>query len=265
MKRTYISPEFTYTKVDGTFNMLEERTFFGSKMLEIEDTITVDNSDIIYYQKNNHEQINLTSEKLLPPIIYSGTSDKRTHHILEIDQSQTDFERINNAKWILTINTRELLRNYVFAQLKSSRVFEGVLSSKTKDNNIDQSIFSYIDNNVTDIYTFSKITLYLKYNSLLESGNYQSIDLPLELLSNNKSNDCSSTITWPGGEEIDPDFLDENGNVWENFINTPSNIEDKLQSDITFDQKKLVVKFRQGEKRSDFNFSYYFDIIYTKI
>jgi hypothetical protein len=47
MRRTYISPEYQKRAVYGTLNMVEESTFFGAKMLEIEDTISIDNQDII--------------------------------------------------------------------------------------------------------------------------------------------------------------------------------------------------------------------------
>jgi len=57
MRRDYISPEYKSVRVYGTFNMLEESNFFGSKMLEIEDSIIISNQEIIYYQNENGEQI----------------------------------------------------------------------------------------------------------------------------------------------------------------------------------------------------------------
>ncbi|CAG7581624.1 MAG: hypothetical protein SLAVMIC_00934 [uncultured marine phage] len=253
MKRNYISPEFIYTRVEGTFNMKEERTFFGSKMLEIEDIVTIDDGDIIYYQKTNGEQENLTQEKLLPPVIYSNNNDKEDNHTLEIDKDQTEFEKINNTKWILTVDTADILRNHIFAQLKSSRVFEGVLSEKTRNNNIDQAIYDYVDQNVMDRYDYNDIKLYLRYNSLMESGNYQSSDLSSDRL-----------ILSPGGATQDPTFLAQNGNTWDVTINDSSNLETKLQTDITFDQSTLTVKFKQSKKRIDYNFNYYFDLVFKK-
>jgi hypothetical protein len=50
MRRSYISPEFDHNDVYGTFNMIEESNFFGSKMLEIEDSIYIDVQNLIYYQ-----------------------------------------------------------------------------------------------------------------------------------------------------------------------------------------------------------------------
>ena len=74
MRRNYISPEFEYRKVFGTLNMKEESTFFGSKMLEIEDIIELHNQGIIYYQNSNNEQIDLDIERSLNPIVFLSVS-----------------------------------------------------------------------------------------------------------------------------------------------------------------------------------------------
>jgi len=75
MRRTYISPEFEYKKVFGTFNMKEEASFFGSKMLEIEDTLDLTDQSLVYYQNPNSEQLDLDIEKLTLPIVYSISED----------------------------------------------------------------------------------------------------------------------------------------------------------------------------------------------
>ena len=56
MRRNYISPEFNYVPVYGTLNMEEESSYFGSKMLEIEDSINIGNESVVYYQNQNNEQ-----------------------------------------------------------------------------------------------------------------------------------------------------------------------------------------------------------------
>lgn len=260
MRRNYISPEFKYSKDNGTFNMVEERSFLGSKMLKIEDEIIIDNRDIIYYQKSNNEQVDLTQEKLLPPFIYSMTNQKKSNHILTIDEHQTEFEKLNNTKWILDINIGDILKNYIFAQLKSSRAFENVLNLKTMKNNTNQAIYDYITQNVLDRYKFERVDLYLKYNSLLEYGNFQSTNIPIELLESDKS----ASGTSPTGDDIDQTFLSNNGNVYKEIL-SKNYIEDKIQSDISYDQSKLVVNFKQSKKRSEYNFDYYFNIVFKKI
>ena len=106
MRRNYISPEFDYVPVYGTLNMEEESSFFGSKMLEITDSIIIGNDNLIYYQNINNEQLDLEKEDDFPPIIFNTLNDKKINHSLVLDDSQTDAERNSFAKWILTINLR---------------------------------------------------------------------------------------------------------------------------------------------------------------
>ena len=58
MRRNYISPEYKYVTKGGTFNMLEQTSFFGSKMIDIQDRISISNENVIYYQNSNFEQLN---------------------------------------------------------------------------------------------------------------------------------------------------------------------------------------------------------------
>ena len=118
MRRTYISPEFKYEKVYGTFNMLEQSSFFGSKMLEIEDSITIGQQSILYYQTSNKEQLDASVENSLPSIVYNSSDDKLANHTLLKDEAQSAYELDNNTKWILDINLNNILSNYIFATLK---------------------------------------------------------------------------------------------------------------------------------------------------
>jgi len=236
MKRSYISPEFKYTKVDGTFNMLEKKSFFGSKMLDIADSIFVGNTDIIYYQNNNREQINENQEKLLDPYTYSPINDKGENHNLIYDKSQSEFDKINNTKWIIDINLRKILKNYIFAELKKSRAFEGVVNAKTKDSSVNQSIFNYIENNLLDRYKFDKIELYIVYKSLLDTNN----------------------------NNLQPNIEDSSNILYNSNISTPDNLEKKVAYDLDYDERFLKVNFRQDKVRSEFTFEYYFNVNFKR-
>ena len=87
MRRNYISPEFQYDQVYGTFKMSEDSAFFGSKMLEIEDSINILSDNLIYNQLSTNEQIDESTEKNLPEIVYDATVDKGINHKLELDLS----------------------------------------------------------------------------------------------------------------------------------------------------------------------------------
>ena len=170
MRRTYISPEFDYVPVHGTLNMKEQNSFFGSKMLEISDRIEIKNESIIYYQQPNGEQKDPSVEFTLPQIVYDTVLDKQNNHKLFLDESQTEIQRNNNARWILDINLKVVLRNYIFASLKKFRTFEGVENGIVLNKNVDSAIYNYIDNNILDRYKFSKIEFYYKSFDLLTSG-----------------------------------------------------------------------------------------------
>jgi hypothetical protein len=61
MKLSHISPEFIYTPVNGTLSMKEKKSFFGSKLVKFDANVSVLNENIIWYQNENGEQLNLNA------------------------------------------------------------------------------------------------------------------------------------------------------------------------------------------------------------
>lgn len=229
MKRTYISPENIYTKTHGTKLMKEQKSFFGSKMMDIEDTIIIDNRSISYYQNLNNEQVNLSSEIILAPVIYSFDDDKKNNHTFSISKSQSDSERERNTTWDININIKPLLRNYIFANIKYNRTFEGVLNNMTYNNNTDMSITEYINTNIIDRYRFKTLDFYVKYNELTGSNTYR-----------------FSTV-------FDTNIFDA------------TNKTTKLLSSVTADYSSIIGTYRQEKSSTEFNFNYYFTITFEKI
>ena len=166
MRRNYISPEYQTKSVYGTLNMLEESTFFGAKMLEIEDSININNLDIIYYQNLNAEQLDLSVESSLTSYVYSSSSDKKNNHSLIIDSSQPKYQLDNNTKWLLTIDLKSIISNYLFATLKKYRTFDGVKNDMTMFNDVNVAVTSYIRSNVLDRYKYKSVELYVRYQDL---------------------------------------------------------------------------------------------------
>jgi len=228
MRRNYISPEYKKTKVEGTLNMSEQRGILGSKMMDIEDSVILDNRDIVYYQNIINEQMDLIQEFLLAPVIYSISDDKEAKHTLRIDESQSNFEKQKNTKWIIEIKVQEVLINYIFARIKEARAFQGIKNTSTKFNNIDTAIKNYITSNILSRYDLDSITLYIKYNKLQSSGFYRY------------------------------------QNIWNTDIATENNIHSKIEVELNFDKTKLIGRFTQEQPATDVNFDYYFDINYLK-
>lgn len=230
MRRSYISPEFEHKEVYGTYNMVEESNFFGAKMLEIEDSLLIDNQNIIYYQMPNGEQLDLSVENTLQPYVYSSSSDKSDNHRLIIDETQTEYSKENLTNWILEIRLRDIISNYIFGELKRWRTFEGIRTKMTSDNDVNSAVRNYIDHNVVDRYKLSRIDLYLRY-----------IDLR--------------------GQNIL-----RYGNVWNPAIaDIPQNKTTKFQSDTYSDGSFTRLTFSQEKPSSLYSFEYFFNLYFEKL
>jgi len=229
MRRSYISPEFGYTKVNGTLNMTEESSYFGSKMLEIEDKIEIGSKSIIWYQKPNNEQIDLSSESKLNPISFDINSIKLSNHRIYIDNSQSEYQKNDKTRWILNISLREILIEYLYATMKEYRTFEGVTNNNTIYNDVNVSIKNYILNNVVGRYKLSTIDLFIEYIDLRGQN-------VLRFVNN---------------------FLPDS--------ETKGSKLNKIETSIDYNQTLLEVRFNQEESSSQYSFNYYFNLNFEKI
>jgi hypothetical protein len=229
MKRTYISPEFRYDSVFGTLNMEEEPSFFGSKMLEIEDKISITNDNLIYYQMDTGEQLDEKTEKTFSEIIYDAGLDKFNNQVLKIDENQSQTEKLGKAKWILTINLKSILINYLYATLKKYRTFEGVRNDMVVTNNVSKSIYTYIDNNIYYRYKFVKMDLYL---------------LPID-------------ITF--GDNL------QYTNQFDQYIEDDLTKINRFQTILSDDESSIQALFTQTENAQEYCFKYYYNLYFEKL
>ena len=243
MRRTYISPEFDYAQVWGTYNMKEESSFLASKMLEIEDQLILDDQSLVYFQKANKEQIDLSIEQSLPSQSYSTSDNKRQNHTLSIDESQSQLQRDTRCRYILTIDLATIITEHVFALLKRYRTFEGVRNIMTRTGDVDFAIREYVQKNVLDRYRLTEVRLYLKYNQL----NNQAILKYNNVWSGFTDPTTSRTAILPFDIAQDQFRL--------------RNVETETE----FDQSRTTLKFSQQQDARSFNFDYYFIIDIEKI
>lgn len=229
MRRSYISPEYQNNSVYGTFNMLEESTFFGAKMIDVDESINIDTQDIIYYQKESLEQLDFSVESSLTSIVYSSSIDKLNNHKLILDPTQQSYQLDNNTRWILSIDLDNILNNYLFATLKKYRSFEGVKNDMTLYNDVNIAMMNYIKLNITNRYKYSGIELYVEYDNL-RNQNILKYD-----------------------------------NKWMSKIITPNNRLTKIQNEIEYDQSSIRIIFNQDKPSSQYKFNYYFNILFEKI
>lgn len=166
MKVNHISPEFNYSKVNGTLAMTEKKSFFGSKLLNFEDQIDITSQNLIYYQNSTNEQLNLSVESFNDPNIYDTDNDKLINSKLIIDNSQPKSQKDDKTAWILTINYKTILINYLFAEFKKWRTFEGVKNNMCLSNDVNKSIKEYITTNLISRYDLDKTDIFINYLSL---------------------------------------------------------------------------------------------------
>ena len=241
MRRTYISPEFNYKPIYGTYNMEEESTVFGSKMLEIEDNLEIHDQNLVYFQTQDKEQLDLIVESSLPSISYSASEDKRVNHTLTLNESQTQSQKNTSASWVLTIDLRTILINYLFATLKKYRTFEGVRNNMTKSNDVSFAIQEYIIKNVLDRYKLNRVELYLNYVPITN----QNI-LKYNNLWASESNQFRTS-------QLISDISQESKRL------------KSFQSQTEFDYSQTIITFNQEKRAQDFCFDYYFKLFYEKI
>jgi hypothetical protein len=229
MRRSYISPEYQHKRVYGTFNMVEESNFFSSKMLEIEDSISIDVQDIIYYQNLKGEQLDYAIESSLQSYIYSSITDKKENHTLILDEKQQIYQKDKNTKWILTIDLEKILKNYLFSIMKKHRSFEGIRTDMTLNDDVNISLKSYIVNNVYNRYKLKNIDLYISYNSLRNQN----------------------VLRYK--------------NRWEYKSISNNNKMTKLQTETSIDGSIIKLNFVQDRSSQDYNFDYFFNLTFDKL
>lgn len=229
MRRTYISPEYKLTRVYGTYNMKEESNFFSSKMLDIEDNISISTIDIIYYQNINGEQIDFSIESSSSPDFYSPVIDKNINHTLIIDDTQTRSQKEGNTKWILTIDIKSILDGYLFSTMKKWRTFEGIKKEMVLSNNVNVDIKKYITENVYDRYKLSSIDLFISYKELIRGQN---------------------------------NFRYKND--WNQNIISDENKFKKIQTETSVDGSIVKIIFNQDKISKDYSFDYFFNLNFIK-
>ena len=227
MRRTYISPEFTYEQVPGTLNMKETRFFQGSKMMEIEDTISISEDTIYWYQNSQKEQINPISEASTNPVGVNLVEIKQTNSKLYLQTNQSPLAIESNARWVLEIDYREILIQYIFGRIKESRTFEGVTARDTLRQNVDLSIRDYIGFNILSRYELSEILFWTKYSRILDTQRLQ----------------------------------------YENLYDRTIRLEmfKNRQFSTKTNENKLFIEFNQQQPALDWVFDYYYPVNFRKI
>ena len=218
----------------GTRTAKEIKSFFGSKLIDIEDNILINNISIQYYDVpddigdiNEHYQ-NFVINNMETRVIRSLDDVKFENHTININSNYN-----NNLSWVINIDSKKILRDYLFLRLKESRIFKCIKNENLKNRNIDNYIYDYIDINLLNRYNINYIKFYTEYFSVGENTN--------KLINDPKFN---KNVYYVENEVKNinittPDYLNNLGNV------------------------KMI--YNQIKLYQEYKFDYYFTIAYKKI
>jgi len=254
MKDNLMLKKYATEVVKGSFNLLEEKSFFGSKVMDVEDEISITDISTQYFQyyydvtdstnliqiekaKNNgyqYQVLNTYQEKIYLLDVVQLKNDN--HTITTGLQSKVD--KIHNTKWEINIDIKNILTEYLFSKIKESRTFKSLSYDYFSNNNINKSIYEYISNNLLDRYEFSNIDFYVKYISI--------------------KNNIYSNFTL---KQFDPMFnqvieLPEYKISNVNIVNI-NNLIDKLVS--------IELNYFQTKSSSEYKFDWYYNLHFKKI
>ncbi|MFA5585354.1 MAG: hypothetical protein WDA02_02250 [Saccharofermentanales bacterium] len=207
-------------------------------MMEIEDSIKIDESTIQYSEvynmsnpNNNGYQYYNDIDLLEKIYLIDLFNIKLEHHNINL-LPQSDIDMENSTKWLLNINYENILMDYLFYRIKESRTFKCIKYTDVLSENINNYIRSYIRTNILNRYKTDSIDLYVKYISLSEG-------------------------------DIDINPLIQFNPLFDKNVKDEKNIVKNIN---LFDNgTSLDINYKQIKKSSEYKFDYYFDINFIKI
>jgi len=257
MRKSFLTKEYSLETIHGTFNMKEIRNFFSSKILEIEDIMLVDENNIIWQENENMTQgIGLDTINRM----FDSYNVKNDNHTIRIEPTQTEQQKREFTRWELTFNIREIIEQYLFAQLKKNRTFSGISNENTFNNNIDLAILEYIRNNIYPRIEFDRIELFIQYYKLGE---------PIPNMFDEQNNPIIALQydTQFRQDIITPTPLSgESTTEYNNRINTLKQkiLVTNYQLNTDPQQNVATMIYKQTNISLNYKFDYYFNIIWKK-
>jgi hypothetical protein len=173
MKTNTMIQEYKKEPVIGTKTAKEVRSFFGTNLVDIEDEIVISDISIQYSDTltDHYQYYDLTTlvNEQEVNVLRSLDDIKYENHTIDLyRQSYTDYD---NLQWNYVIKARNILKEYLFARLKESRMMKSVRKEQTPKSDINTFVYDYIEFNLLDRYNISYITYYVQYKNVIDDGN----------------------------------------------------------------------------------------------
>jgi len=173
MRKSSIVQEYKNLPVNGISVMKEKVNFLCSKMMDIEDNISINepfDKDIINSYDSDYK-------KMLYDTSYDNAK-KNSILSLEFDKSQSKIESDTTTKWIFKFDSKYLLREYLYNEiytLNPQSPFRLINLDDVPNKNISKLCYDYIDSNLMDRYKLKQFDLYVE-NFRLSANTILSVD-----------------------------------------------------------------------------------------
>lgn len=251
MRKSFITKEYSLEPISGCKNMLEQRAFFTSKILEIEDVLTVGSTNITWSESKDNTQGIRVEDGTDNNFDSYKVKDLNQEILISSQQSTNDINEY--TKWELKINIREIIKQYIFANIKTNRIFENVENDMTI-NGVNNAIYDYINYNVYPRIGFFNIIFYVQYYKI--GTEYK--DGVLALQYNPIFRKDLITLPPISGETTE-DYLKRIEYYKKNITITNFQISTDSNSDIA------TVIYKQTLSSQNYKFDYYFDVVWKKL
>lgn len=163
MRKYPIVKEFKLLNRPGILVMKEETNILTGKMMDINDIIRVTYS--------------MTSDDISSPFIEDINKTSYDSYkqdaikSFEIAKNQTDNEKENLTKWLIKLDSKHILREYLFNEIYTFNphsVFKQ-MNNILPDNKIGDYCYEYIDKNILNRYKVKEILLWVQYFDLKQT------------------------------------------------------------------------------------------------
>lgn len=144
MRKSHLTEEYINRPTPGTFIMKEQRHFFGSKMMDVEDTIRL--------ESGNDES--LKKLYLSAPVQTVG---------------QSSSELADSTKWEFTLDTPKLLKSALYSRIWSQfeqSDFNQINEQNTATKRRSDTVNDYVQDNLMRLYKLDRVLMWVAYYDL---------------------------------------------------------------------------------------------------
>ena len=229
MRKSYQTKEYRNVARPGTLVMAEQRHFFGSKMMEIEDAVRVADDDF---------DLQLKARYATTPALVPNAPDKAT-----------------KASWSTSVDTAAMLVDYLYHQLLEENTnddFTDILEDNLATRKLSDAVLDYVKQNLVSRYQMTKFFVWLRYYPVNSQGPDGSPMLQYKPVYSQAAAPTAAELAKlnaPKGTELKQprDLL-------------------AVQAQIVFQADGLLkVTFKQAQPAAGYAFAYYYDVVFEKV